>query len=144
MFRQRPSAELSHAALRAMHFARLARQLVGGDAKFSSAADPAFYEKLTAGLAAITDEAIERAALPFFQRQLSQVEAQAALSFFASPIGSAIAAKLVDEDSTNLTEAEEAAFTQFKGSSNGIAVERFLGDPLVMPAIAEEVVNHAP
>src|SRR5262245_14949345 len=144
MFRWRPGDELSHATLQAMRFGELARRMVSGSAKFSAAADPAFYGKLTAGLAAITDEAIERAAVRLFRRQLSKSEAQAALSFFSSPMGRVISAKLVKSDPPRLTAEEEAALVQFKTSSHGSALERFLSDPLVLPAVAEEIVRHAP
>jgi hypothetical protein len=144
MFRRRPNAELSHATLQAIRFAQLARRLIGGDAKFSAPADPTFYERLLAGLAAITDTSIERAALPFFRKRVSKGDAEVALNFFSAPAGKVIAAKLVESGIPRLTTAEEAALYRFKSSPQGAALERFLGDPLVLPAITEAIVGHAP
>ena len=144
MFRRRPNAELSHATLQAIRFAQLARHLIGGDAKYSAAADPTFYERLSAGLSAVTDTTIERTALPFFRKQVSKGDAKAALSFFSSPAGRIIAAKLVESEIPKLTDAEEAALSEFKSSPQGAALERFLGDPLILPAITEAIITHAP
>jgi hypothetical protein len=144
MFSRRPNAELSHATLQAIRFAQLARHLIGGDARYSAAADPAFYQRLSAGLVVVTDTAIERAALPFFRKQVSKRNAEAALNFFSSPAGRDIAGKLVESEIPELTDAEEGVLSQFKSSPQGAALERFLGDPLVLPAITAAIISHAP
>jgi hypothetical protein len=143
MLRSTPSDELSIETLRAIRFAQLARLLISESCKYPAAA-PEFYAKLLSNLATVPDLAIEKAALPFFQNKMSAPDAQTALTFFSSAEGRAISAKLAGTQPPQLTDTEESALSHFKDSPQGTALQEFLGNPQVLPAVVQAITSYAP
>ena len=140
MMTSAPSDELSIATLRAMHFANLSRCLICGYCQHS----PERHAKLLSNLPIIRDETIEAVALPFFKELVSMPQARAALTFFSSVEGGVIGTKMLESDPPRLSPSELKALDDFGRSPAGLALQRFLGNPQVLPAIETAIAHYVP
>jgi hypothetical protein len=137
--------EVRLAALQAARFADSVRGQIDADLKSASPlVAPDFYAKLSGNLSTISNASINRLALPLMREQVSLADAQAALEFFSSPEGAAIANKLSASSFPKLSDAESASLEQFAKSASGMALYAFFGNPMVLPTVVDGICNYAP
>lgn len=105
---------------------------------------PDFYAKLSANLAKIPNGTIDQLALPLMRDHVSRTDAQAAVEFFSSPEGVAIANKLCESVLPKLTDADSASLEQFTNSAPGMVLYTFFGNPVVLPAVVAGICDYAP
>lgn len=141
---QTPSDQLSHETLRAIRFADVARLLITEDCKYSAAASPEFYSKLCSRVKLASNDQINQYVLHLFRSKISTSDAQETLAFFSSTEGRTISEVLVSSQPPRLSESQMSALSRFDNSSAGMAIQQFLEDPQVLPAVVQELVDYVP
>ncbi len=111
---------------------------------------PELVEQLPAcsKIGTVPNTAIEKMVLPYFNRYVSSVDAQAALVFWSSADGAKISKKMLREIAENnptlLTAQEKQLLNNFNQSDAGLALARLARDRDVSKAMIRAIGAYAP